>query len=71
MEWQPIETAPRDGSRFHVWHSHYGLLTGSASMQSDHGGWLIVSDGNRSSWKGSHSVTHWFPFPDPPKPAEG
>lgn len=65
--WQPIETAPRDGTRFDVW------------IPSERGGWRatdlhfnergaicrasgIIADIPR--WP-----THWQPLPEPPEAA--
>lgn len=66
-EWQPIETAPRDGSRVLVWSKHYiwnGVYTAY---------WGRNGELNPFSWIGGHCrvshidhPTHWMPLPEPP-----
>jgi len=50
-KWQPIETAPRDGTEILVW------APGS-------GRWLIKFDGEEPAGR---AFTHWQPLPEPPK----
>jgi hypothetical protein len=81
-EWQPIETAPRDGTEiigiyFREWE---GMST------TVYGPWTVAFRGKtwRSSWDGSEVIssesdfgteykepdcdpTHWMPMPGPPK----
>ena len=54
--WQPIETAPKDGTTIIVYEP--GLYQTAAWTG---GGWTNASD----SWLGD--VTHWMPLPKPPK----
>jgi hypothetical protein len=65
-EWQPIETAPRDGRRVLLFVPPYGPSTGH--YRDDHN-W----GESASSWF-AHSVlnkeaepTHWQPLPSPPE----
>lgn len=69
MEWQPIETAPRDGTKILIW-------------STPGGGYFIVIPHveydepredftERWTWKESAGMygiraTHWMPLPDPP-----
>lgn len=62
MNWQPIETAPKDGTRiiyYEVYHgqAHIGL-----------GFWWNGDDLNRAGWHDGLYVfpTHWMPIPNPP-----
>jgi hypothetical protein len=56
-QWQPIETAPKDGTEFLGWSGrHVWIVRWLAGFQS----WLL-SDGGRSE------LTHWMPLPDPPE----
>jgi hypothetical protein len=68
MDWQPIETAPRDGTVF------------LAAYKLGHGPWVGVmqwqffsekkDDGRFYSWTQlteTHKATHWMPLPEPPE----
>jgi hypothetical protein len=56
-EWQPIETAPRDGQRVLMLTAKHYVITGFFS----NGWWL--------SHPGVYQIhpTHWMPLPEPPK----
>lgn len=65
-QWQPIETAPNDGTGF----------TGYQRMDSDH--WIIASmyfhDGefkmvefNEDNFENSYAPSHWMPLPSCPE----
>jgi len=68
VSWQPIETAPKDGTWILVWKHDYdcpmsaqwGLLDINPNKYTGMKGWsgygYIFSD-----------VTHWMPMPEPPK----
>jgi hypothetical protein len=60
-EWQPMETAPRDGSRFLFSN---GQIVGT-------GLYLMGTSFAADSWQGAHNTTptHWMPLP--PVPSEG
>lgn len=64
MEWQPIETAPKDGTQILVFMPTY--FQGKGGMQvcvwmnwSDAPGWY-------SHVSGRHEPTHWMRLPEPP-----
>ena len=70
--WQPIETAPKDGTRVMAyWPDCYGN-NAAAQVESWFGPW---SKGNaKMTWQsafewddGHNSPTHWRPLPAPPK----
>lgn len=55
-KWQPIETAPRDGTPVDLWHKS-GFRITDTWWNADDQMWAgIWSDSN---------VTHWMPVPDP------
>lgn len=64
--WRPIETAPKDGSRFLVWEKHYGIRIGRCKERADHDDWLSYMDAFNGSSKGGPRATHWMPLPTPP-----
>lgn len=72
MNWQPIETAPKDGRN---------ILVSDGRLVSI-GGWLTDID-HGAEWEGQIGMagwwafdlgpnndrpTHWMPLPEPPKP---
>jgi hypothetical protein len=79
MDWQPIETAPKDGTTIDLWVVGYSDEPGrivNASYYSD--GWWYRDDDLESHpidrlepWMTFHgkpapAVTHWMPLPPPP-----
>ena len=79
MEWQPIETAPKDGTLIILWNSTKGL------NRAYFGSWRVDSseehleDSSLANWfddsyddfsLGYSSLplnpTHWMPLPPPP-----
>jgi hypothetical protein len=60
--WQPIETAPKDGTPILAFRpvvpigQVVGYLTANGLFISAVGGWCLLP-------------THWQPLPDPPEPA--
>lgn len=82
--WQPIETAPKDGSMFLCWVSaeRYSSPDGECSShahdtsQMDFCWWRNGLDGNGyfdpacGQIGDSQDVTHWMPLPPAPKPQE-
>lgn len=64
MEWQPIESAPKNGN-FLVWllepHKTMGTNVGIARSQSN------VRYINSLFALDLPPATHWMPLPDPPK----
>jgi hypothetical protein len=67
-EWQPIETAPRDGTR--VWlFCPWDRWVGSAAWRQNvyHNGEEAWSeDDGESAVLGHDPPTHWMPLPKPP-----
>jgi hypothetical protein len=64
--WQPIETAPRDGTRVDLW-TNYGERVADAKWDKD--GWREWSLGGFDSMEWVRldgTPTHWMPLPPPP-----
>ena len=72
MEWQPIETAPKDGTTVFVWyeasvksHGDFDNRVRLAKWIECLGEWQVHGVGGNVPPK----VTHWMPIPNPPSPA--
>jgi len=66
-EWQPIETAPRDGTKLLGYEGDGRINTmwfESQYVWVSPGAW--ISDYNRSDTY-EHQPTHWMPLPEPPQ----
>lgn len=64
-EWQPIETAPKDGTRILVFGPYCGGLPIMATSK-----WLPWTEDRveKGCWYANGvAPTHWMPLPDPPK----
>ena len=80
MEWKPIETAPRDGTRIIV-YSTYSTESGvGGGMDGPWVGEVFWQDGwyneDKSGWMIANCdeeygcfvvATHWMPLPPPPE----
>ncbi|MFN7883105.1 MAG: DUF551 domain-containing protein [bacterium] len=75
MNWQPIDTAPKDGSEVILWHADY-MAFGYHSPK----GWMVTNNGdyldgghgndylcNTKKYASYQPPTHWMPLPEPPK----
>lgn len=68
MGWQPIETAPKDGSGFIGWWPE------SKNMPYGFTWWLTGWPWADQWYRTDHrqyavgQPTHWMPLPEPPKP---
>lgn len=67
MEWQPIETAPRDGTPILAWNGGVFVVY----WESDPGSWWVYDPpcDERAVWN-VKQPTHWMPLPPPPLGAE-
>ena len=80
MDWQPIETAPRDGRDLLLWTDtrHSADLAGYLATGGEHfaevqlGFWEDAVDSpmrtERAGWRAPRigEPTHWMPLPAPP-----
>lgn len=69
MEWQPIETAPKDGTRI---LGYFPFRHGYVSRQDVQPiAWVGWGGGcweTLGGWKPlDNEITHWMPLPDAPK----
>lgn len=63
MEWQPIETAPKDGdTRVLLGRIGYAEQMAVAWWSNRLDGWVTVIGGHTFS-----EASHWMPLPQPPK----
>jgi len=75
MEWQPIETAPRDGTRVlaFAWGASGGPLdafygvAGWAVADPDVNPGIPVEELSLWWWEYRIRPTHWMPLPEPPR----
>jgi hypothetical protein len=63
MEWQPIETAPKDGTDVLLWvpDGTYFSLMMTGSYEGEDMGWCDNARGSPG-----FDPTHWMPLPPPP-----
>lgn len=68
--WQPIETAPRDGTEIDLWCINSSTLTtGGGRIVDCHfhcGDWLRWSGDPETGYARIRNATHWRPPPAPP-----
>lgn len=69
MPWQPMETAPRNGTKFDVWISRDGERVTDVYWSTVQDGWCI--DGPYGPEEPTPlaifpPATHWMPLPEPP-----
>lgn len=65
-QWQPIETAPKDGTFVQLYDDRYKHSPSSYLMAKyDHGIWWgqMTPSGKAIIWR---DATHWMPLPPPP-----
>ena len=81
MDWQPIETAPRDGTEVLLWcapHSDMEMdsifaaawVTDAGDEKRPYSTWIIPqADDKEGGWADTlrWMPTHWMPMPEPPK----
>lgn len=72
--WQPIETAPKDGTVVDLWSPQCGRYPDAvwgfipAYEGPDEMGW--TDKNHHGSLEDAGPWTHWMPPPNPPKPSE-
>lgn len=66
LEWQPIETAPKDGTRFWAYEKGAGPDCYECWWQNDFGHW----EGWQTDWDNEPDPTHWRPAITPDGPSD-
>lgn len=75
--WQPIETAPKDGTNILLYENGIicvcsyvkpHLLSDDAKYWTPMAGGLQLYDFNGDIVEEFESPTHWMPLPEPPRP---
>jgi|ERR1700684_317429 len=61
-EWQPIETAPKDGTYIDLWNEKRGRRYALARWVDLYDGWQY----GESDVARHHEFSHWMPIPDGP-----
>lgn len=64
MGWQPIETAPKDGTEV-LLIGRYPSATSTPTFSDIYHGWRSLK-GHWTRWPHPFDPTHWMPLPDPP-----
>lgn len=59
--WQPIDTAPKDGTRIMGWDSGGHFIVFTLHWSSKYDCWMTECE----QWTGN--VKHWQPLPEPPQ----
>lgn len=62
MTWQPIESAPKDGTIIDLWARGLTGMRRVADCQVRNGEWYC-----RAHFDIVRHATHWMPLPDPPE----
>ena len=70
--WQPIESAPKDGTRVWLWNGFRRSIGWHAHYEDRSMGWHRQSlIGEPLGRRDIDPETHWMPLPVPPMPSEG
>ena len=68
--WQPIETAPKDGTNVLLVNRKGNMATGLWQGRGVMAGWwLRGGNGPNVFFNDHHGPTHWMPLPAPPQSA--
>ena len=67
MEWQPIETAPKNNIPIDIWRQSFGGERLTNMCRVDFGNGNVFYDPVKSGPCCVRDATHWMPLPDAPK----
>jgi len=62
-DWQPIDTAPKNGTPILAWD---GEVIAIIDWLSGFNEWSVSHDAEGYAWQG-YTPTHWLPLPKPPQ----
>lgn len=65
-EWQPIETAPKDGNVI-ILADHRGRVVASCWTGDEEYPWEFLDGSDTTNGWDAHRPTHWQPLPEPPQ----
>ena len=67
MTWQPIETAPKDGTRVLIYQPAGMWRSCNRGARIDLAYWHQPGNAEKPGfWMPTSRPTHWMPLPDPP-----
>ena len=69
-EWQPIETAPRDGSDVLLFRDRHPPVVAGWFDNREEAGWATYDNPEEWLHEGRNPFTHWMPLPAPPAPSK-
>jgi hypothetical protein len=67
-EWQPIETAPKDGTAIFIWLTLAGGWFKRVHWSAKVSAWVDWDHGEEAiyGYDGDKNISHWMPLPKPP-----
>lgn len=68
--WEPIETAPKDGTSILVYEETEWPEIFVAYHKNDSWGWTKEGNFGEDGDYFNHSPSHWMPLPNPPEPKD-
>lgn len=66
MDWQPIETAPKDGTSI-LGYPHFRVTHWQAEDCYPAPGWVSEWDYSLELYITDTKLSHWMPLPEPPQ----
>lgn len=72
-DWQPIESAPKDGTPVILGTSEPGFYPRSAWFSQEFDEWVVRENIERgeATFINFRNITHWMPLPNPPISGSG
>lgn len=66
MNWQPIETAPKDGAAILIYTPSFYFGAGVYLAWWGGDWWEVCTEGRTGHSYSCSRATHWMPLPEPP-----